>query len=247
MSFERLNEFGRDLSRDTLGRLSPLERAANKANQRILGDSVDPNEATRRAEEEEARKEALRKRISDLFTGPDAIKRFGLEEHDLSGALRGFQASDLERKYGDAERKLRFGAANTGNIGSATYADSLARVNEDNRRGGAQIEESVRRAITGLRSSREDAKIRALGLVNAGTGEQAVQSATAGLKGAADAASSANREQLFTDLFQDLAYTKVAGDTSNRNAAALAYLNRARGGSYFPTQSSPAGRIINTG
>lgn len=176
------------------------------------------------------------------LSGADARARFATEEGDLSGALRGFYGDDLKQRYGDAERAVRFGAARTGNIGSPGYADEMARVNRDNSLAGTNIEEAVRRSIGNLRASREDVRSRATGLVNAGLGEEGVRSATAGLKSAAEAASSANRERLFDDYFRNLAYAGVASNQGNQLAQLQALLGRGGGPSFSTVPSG--GRVI---
>lgn len=180
--------------------------------------------------------------LAPALSGAAARDRFSSEEGDLSSALRGFYGDDLKQRYGDAERAVRFGAARTGNIGSTGYADAIAKVNRDNALAGTNIEEAVRRSIGNLRASREDVRSRATGLVNAGQGEEGVRSATAGLKSAAEAASSANRERLFDDYFRNLAYTGVASNQASQTAQLAALLNRGSG-SFFSTSPS-TGRVI---
>jgi len=194
------------------------------------------------AQAEEARKDELRQRIDAMFGGPEANSQLAGEETDISGALRGQYGDELKRKYGDAERSVRFGAANTGNIGSTGYSDAQSRLSEENQLAGTKIEEAVRRSIQNLRSSREDVRTRATGLVNAGMGEEGVRSATEGLRGAAETARSANREQLFNEFFNNLAYTRVAGNQGNQNAQLAALLGNRGGGSFFPTTPTQ-GRI----
>ena len=204
--------------------------------ERIRGD------AQRSADAEKAAGLAGLEELKPL--AESAKKQFGTEETDLSGALRGQYGDELSQKYADAERAMRFGAANTGNIGSTVYADAQGRLSRDNQLAGTKIEEAVRRAIAGLRSSREDVRGRSIGLVNAGAGEEGVRSATEGLKSAAEAAGSANREQLFNDFFNNLAYTRVAGNQSNQLAQLLAAQRQVGGGTVFPN-SGGLGRIIN--
>lgn len=207
------------------------------------GSSGDGGAAERAAEE--ARKAEMRAGVNALFDTDEAKARFKTEEDDLAGALRGYYSDDLKRTYENAERALRFGASNTSNIGGSAYADSVGRLNEDNAMGGTRIDEAVQRALNSLRASREDSRARSINLVNAGSGSEAVGAAQSGIRQALDNATSANREQLFGDLFGNLAFTKAAGDASDKNAAALAYFNKIKGGNaFFPTQATGGGTIV---
>lgn len=190
------------------------------------------------AQAEEASKQALRDRVNTMFSSPD----LQTQEGEISGALRGNYSDELKRKYQEAERNLRFGAARTGNIGSTTYADEMARINRENETGGTNIEDSVRRSIANLRGSREDTRARSIGLINAGEGTEGVTSATEGLRLSADTARNQNRERLFDDLFQNLAYSRVANNQNSQAAQLAALLNR--GGSGFSSTVPTGGRSI---
>jgi hypothetical protein len=182
---------------------------------------------------------------------PEAVKArnlFGQEETELAGALRGHQADKLKKQYRDAERALRFGAANTGNTGGSVMADQMTRLNEENLMGGTEIEESIRRAINGLRSSREDARLRSHSLINAGSGEEGVRAASEGLKNAIGAAKSADRERLFQELFQNIAFTKAVGDARGREGSAAALfesLRRPGLGANSTSSRTQSGRVYN--
>lgn len=195
---------------------------------KIAGD-----EATAAAQAEEANKQGLRDRVNTMFSSPD----LATQEGEISGALRGNYSDELKQKYQDAERQLRFGAARTGNIGSTDYADESARINRENQLGGTNIEGAVRRAIANLRGSREDTRARAIGLINAGQGTEGVTSATEGLRLSADTARNSNRERLFDDLFQNLAYNRVAGNQASQVAQLAALLNRGGGGLFSTVPS----------
>jgi hypothetical protein len=251
---DRLENFGRGISKDgggdpvfkgVFGKPSPIDQLHLK----ILGPSPGESEADRAIrmqQEDEARKQGLRDQIDAMFNSPGAAQQFSTEESDLSGALRQQYTDDLTKRGAAAERSMRFGAANTGNIGGTTFADATGKLQEENALGATRIEDAVRRAITGLRTAREDSRLRAIGLVNSGTGQDAVSSAASGLKLAADTAKSQGQEQIFNDLFGDLAYTKAAGDSNDKNAQIAAILQRNKGGSFFPTQPQTSGRIIQT-
>lgn len=200
---------------------------------------IESDKSVAAAQSEEAQKQALRDRVNTMFSSPD----LATQEGEISGALRGNYSDELKRKYQDAERELRFGAARTGNIGSTDYADENARINRENELGGTNIEGAVRRSIANLRGSREDTRARSIGLINAGEGTEGVQSATQGLALSADSARNANRERLFDDLFQNLAYSRVASNQSLQAAQLAALLNRG-GGSSLSATSPNSGRVI---
>jgi hypothetical protein len=200
---------------------------------------IEGDKSVASAQAEEAQKQALRDRVNTMFSAPD----LKTQEGEISGALRGNYSDELKRRYQDAERELRFGAARTGNIGSTDYADESARINRENELGGTNIEGAVRRSIANLRGSREDTRARSIGLINAGEGTEGVQSATQGLALSADTARNANRERLFDDLFQNLAYSRVASNQSLQAAQLAALLNRG-GGSSFSATSPNSGRVI---
>lgn len=228
-----------------LGPTSAREAGKDKLDKVFSVGKYDPNkiagdEEIAAAQAEEARKQGLRDRVNTMFSSPD----LKTQEGEISGALRGNYSDELKRKYQEAERQLRFGAARTGNIGSTDYADENARINRENELGGTNIEGAVRRSIANLRGSREDTRTRAIGLINAGQGTEGVTSATEGLRLSADTARSANRERLFDDLFQNLAFNQVAGNQASQAAQIAALLNRGSGGvrSTVPTGGTVIGR-----
>jgi hypothetical protein len=169
---------------------------------------------------------------------------FEQEESNLSNTLRAFYTDQLKRQFEQASRAVKFGAANTGNLGGSAYADAVAKLNEENALGGTRVEEAVRRSINNLRAQREDSRNRAIGLVNAGSGDEAVASARTGLQQALSNANAAQRENIVMDLFGNLAFAKVASDQNSRNAQ-LAELYR-RPGAFFPTQPTAGGTIVPT-
>jgi hypothetical protein len=169
---------------------------------------------------------------------------FEQEESNLSNTLRAFYTDQLKRQFEQASRAVKFGAANTGNLGGSAYADAVAKLNEENALGGTRVEEAVRRSINNLRAQREDSRNRAIGLVNAGSGDEAVASARTGLQQALSNANAAQRENIVMDLFGNLAFAKVASDQNARNAQ-LAELYR-RPGAFFPTTPTASGTIVPT-
>lgn len=178
---------------------------------------------------------------------PEARAQFAKEETDLAGALRGHYGDELADQYAKAERATRFGAANTGNVGGSVYSDAQAELEKDRRLGGVRTEEATQRAIANLRASRDEAKLRAIGLVSSGAGDSAVQAARSGIQASLDNVRTAQKEQLFSDLFGDIALAKRGSDARDRNAEALALFAglRRNGLGAGPGTSGP--RIFETG
>jgi len=209
------------------------------------GDGGD-NSAAQQQQAEEARKEALRGQINTLFgVGGATPQNFTDEENTLSSSLRGYYGDEQKKAHDEAERQLRFGASNTGNIGSTTYADAEAKLADQNRLGGIKMEEAVQRAVNGLRSSRENTRLNSINLVNSGSGADAVNSAASGLKDSFNAAQAGQREDLASGLFQNLAFTKKAADSANQGAQLAQLLGvKSTGNALFPTKTT-SGTVYN--
>jgi hypothetical protein len=197
-------------------------------------------------QQEEARKDALRARVNALFQGPDSEPQFKQQEDTLSQNLRDYYSTDLKRNYDQTERALRFKAADTGNIGGSVAADQQSLLDQDNQMGGTRIEEAVRRAVNNLRNTREDTRQRSISMINAGEGESGVQSASQGLQQAIASANAAQKENIFGDLFSNLATAKVTSDNEAKNAGLLAAF-RQMNTTLRPTAATNSGTIYNTG
>lgn len=173
---------------------------------------------------DEQRKKGLRDQLNSFFS-PEAI---AAEEADLTGALSSYYGDELKRNYERTERENRFNAADRGQIGGSVYAESLAELEEGNRRGGMEIGDAVQRAVNNMRQNRDALKTQGYSMIEAGIGEDAVNSAASQMRGQLDNAKSAGKEQLFTDIFSDVAFAKSAGDMNARNAMLAAYGQQAR-------------------
>lgn len=209
----------------------------------IFGGGGGDNSAAILQQQEEDRKAALRAQINALYgVGGKIPKNFVAEEDELARNLREFYGTERQDEYERAERQMRFGAANTGNIGSTTYADAENDLAEKNRKGGTRIDEAVQRAIQQLRGSREGSRLNAIQLVNSGSGSDAVASASQGIRDSLNAAKASNREDLFSDLFTNLAYTKAASDAASRDQQRASYFAPKSGNAYYVTPAS-SGRV----
>lgn len=193
---------------------------------------------------DENQKAALRREVNTLFDAPEAQTRFADEETKLSDALRGFYSDDLKRGYQESERGIRFGAADTGNVGGSAYADAVSKLNEKNDLGGTRIEEAVRRAINNLRGGRENTRMQSINLINSGTGSDAVASANTGLRQALDVSNAANRENIVAGLFDNLAFANNGIAQAQKQTAANDLYNRAR--SFYSAQPTNSGTVVRT-
>lgn len=168
------------------------------------------------------------------------------EETELAKATRGYYADQLGKDYEKAERNTRFKLARQGLLGGSEDVSQQAEVKSDRDLGATRVDEAVRRAISGLRGQREQERLNAINLVNSGAGDSAVSAAAAGLRNSFDAAASAQRADLFSDLFSNTADALTANNLNAQNAALLdRYRNRLA--TFFPANSTTSGRVTPTG
>ncbi|TAK84366.1 MAG: hypothetical protein EPO20_14865 [Betaproteobacteria bacterium] len=197
---------------------------------------------------EEARKAALRERIAKIYgMGDDpeaqaAKARMTGEEAELAKANRGFYTDELGRQYQTAERGLRFKLARSGQLGGSEDVNQFSELRGNRDLGATRIDQAVAAAVNSLIGQREQERLNAINLVNAGSGEDAVTSANRGLQNALRGAQSQQRADLFSDLFRTTADTVNAAQSPE--AALLArYKNQLS--TYFP-QRQTAGRVTPT-
>ncbi len=187
------------------------------------------NQAAVLQQQDEDRKSGLRAQINSMFgigddpAAADAKTALAGEEDKVGGAFRDYYTTQNKRAYGDAERALKFNAANTGNTNGSAYADAHARLDENNAIGGTRIADAVQQAINKLRESRDTTRLQATQLVNSGSGADAVAAAQAGLHNSLDTASSATKQDLFSDLFSNVAFANAANNQATKNAALSQY------------------------
>jgi len=197
--------------------------------------------------QDEARKTALRTQINSMFgIGDDpaaAEARASLtgEEDKVGQAFRDYYKTQNERAYGDAQRALKFNVANTGNTNGSGYADAKARLDENNAIGGTRIADAVQQAINGLRTSRDQTRLQATNLVNAGSGSDAVSAAQQGIQNSLNTAQAATKQDLFSDLFANVAFANNANNQAAQNQALLARYRQPGGlsvGGYSPSSGT---------
>lgn len=194
------------------------------------------------AQQEEARKAALRQQVNALFDTDAAKSQFAAEDQRIAQALRGFYTDDLGRRFTDASRNLRQSAANSGNLGSA-FLDQRSRLERENQMGATRIDDAVRKAVADLNAQREGTRANALQMISAGGGADAINAASAGLRNSIDMASSAQKQQLFSDILGDTAFNKQLSDARARDAATLAQI-RSRTSQFMNPVNTGGGRIV---
>lgn len=203
---------------------------------------------------EEARKASLRARINSMY-GIDAApgdtvaaaarQQMSGEGTRLSDATRAYYTDQLGRAYEKAERGTRFKLARQGLLGSSEDSFQNSELRSDRDLGGTRIDEAVRRAVNDLTTQREGERLNAIQLVNSGAGDSAVSAAQAGLKNTLDAANSAQRADIFNDLFAGGANAIATGNAANNEAAFLArYQNGLT--SFFPATKTTSGKVYPT-
>jgi len=167
----------------------------------------------------------------------DAATQMADEQTKLADSTRGYYTDQLARSFGVAERNTRFNLARQGLMGGSSDVDANRELQTDQNLGATRIDEAARRVVSQLQGQREQERLNAVNLVNAGAGDDAVLSAQAGLKNSLDNVSTQQKANLFGDLFTSGA---DAFASQNYNAAMAAQLARFQSqlGAYFPTRSS---------
>ncbi len=178
----------------------------------------------------------------DAAAAEEAKKAMEAEGTDLSKATRGYYADQLGDQYGEAERKTRFKLARQGLLGGSEDIFQQGDVKQDRDLGATRVDEAVRRAVSNLVSQREQERLNAVNLVNAGAGDSAVSAAQAGLRNSFENVASAQKADIFSDLFANSA--DVAANANNAEAqAAMLGRYRDRLSTFFPARSSSSGRV----
>lgn len=177
--------------------------------------------------------------------GVAAAGRAQMEEEStgLAKATRGYYTDQLGKNYQDAERDTRFKLARQGLMGGSEDVFQQGEVKSDRDLGATRVDEAVRRAISNLTSQREQERLNAVNLVNAGAGESAVSAAQAGLHNSFENVASAQKADLFTDLFSGAADTATASNLAEAQAAMLGRY-RDRLSTFFPNRgNTSSGRV----
>lgn len=185
---------------------------------------------------EEARKQKIRDQIDAMYD-PSTM---GGEETKISEATRQYYTDILNRSSAAAERNTRFNLARSGQLGGSAQSDKMSDILSDKNLGATRIDQAVRQAVQGLKTQRENERLGAYSLVDTGTGSEAINAASTGLKNAFNNAMTANRADLFGDLFAGTADAAVAQQNNAlQNALIGKYTNALN--TYFNKSSSPGG------
>jgi hypothetical protein len=208
----------------------------------------EAKEAGLAAQEEEARKTGLRNRINMLYGGTSdpggvsAKEALEAEKTKFAEATRQFHADELARDYEKAERNARFNLARRGALGGSGEVDVMSELSTDRNLGATRIDEAVRRAVMQLEAAREQERLSAIGLVNAGAGDSAVTAAQRGLQGAFETQSNAQKADLTSDLFSAGADAAAFQNLNDQQLAQLA-LYRKGVNSFIRPTSTTSGRV----
>jgi len=173
----------------------------------------------------------------------DAGAQMAAEGTQVSDATRGYYSDQLARSFAAAERNNRFRLARQGLQGGSADVDSNAQLQTDNDLGLTRIDQAARAAAASLTTQREQERLNAVNLVNAGAGEDAVASAQAGLRNSLENVSSANKANLFSDLF---AGSADAAAGMNQNDLLAAMMGRYNQQLAMFSPSSGGGRVTPT-
>lgn len=185
----------------------------------------------------------VRDRNAALETGATAARTsMGDEETKLADATRAYYTDQLGKTFAEASRNTRFKLARQGLLGGSEDANQQGEVTSDRDLGATRVDEAVRRAVSQLKTQREQERLNAIGLVNSGSGESAVSAAQTGLRNSLENVSSQQKADLFSDLFTHAADIGTANNAQNQAALLNA---RIRDGitSFFPVRTTTSGRV----
>lgn len=216
---------------------------------RIGGDDGGGGGSGDNSAAEEARKAELRKRIDVLYgvdeSDPEALaarQAMDAENTTLGDSTRAYHTDQLGRTYTKAERDTRFKLARQGLLGGSEDVYQQGEVKSDRDLGATRVDQAVRGAVAGLKNQREQERLNAVNLVNSGAGDSAVSAAQAGLRNSFDVANSAQRQNLFADLFANASDAVASGVNADREAALLGRY-KSRLATFFPNPGSSSGRV----
>jgi len=177
--------------------------------------------------------------------GAKARAAMDSENTRVGDATRSYYTDRLGKDYAKAERETRFKLARQGLMGGSEDVFQQNEIKSDRDLGATRVDEAVRRAVADLKGKREQERLNAVSLVNAGAGDSAVSAAQAGLKNTFETATSAQRVNLFDDLFANTAESLANGAQTDQQAALLArYRNQLS--SFIPARSSTSGKLTGT-
>jgi hypothetical protein len=195
------------------------------------------------AKQEEARKQTLRDSIDTMYgiggtpEAQAAAKQMQDEQDQLSKSTSDYYTDQLTRTAAAAERNNRFNLARQSLAGGSVDVDTNAELQTDKNLGATRIDQAARAAAASLQAQREGERLNSVGLVNAGAGDEAVQSASAGLRDSLANAQSQQRSDLTGDLFAGFSDNYALNNANAANSAALARYQQQLG-AFFPTKNT---------
>jgi len=202
-------------------------------------ETVEPGEHYNQAAYRSGGTRTVTKGSADANTARAQMEK---ENTELANATRSYYADQLGKTYQEAERNTRFKLARQGLLGGSEDIYQQGEVKEDRDMGATRVDEAVRRAVSNLVSQREQERLNAINLVNAGAGDSAVSAAQAGLRNSFENVARQQKAELFSDLFKGSADTLTAANLADANAALLGRY-RDKLSSFFPnTGRTTSGR-----
>lgn len=181
-----------------------------------------------------------------LGPNPEAVAaRAAMDSENtrLADATRAYYTDALGRSSEKAQRNTKFRLARQGLLGGSEEVFQQGEVKQDRDLGATRVDEAVRRAISSLTGQREQERLNAINLVNAGSGESAISAAQAGIRNSFENVSNQQKADIFGDLFAGAADARTASNLQAQEAL-LANRYRERLGSFFNNSGrSTSGRV----
>jgi hypothetical protein len=154
--------------------------------------------------DQQARIDATRARIGNVFEGPRRQRQIG----DYGARLRAFLGDELGRRKTDTSRNLKFSLARSGLTGSSVQRDKGRRLSEEFVRATVDAERQVQRGMADLRGADSRARSSLEGLALGGlSATEGVRRATTETQGNLAAAGADAYTQGLGDVFADTAAT----------------------------------------
>jgi len=164
--------------------------------------------------------------LPSVATG--ALSQLEAEKKRIADATSGYYTDELGKGYEKATRANKFGLARRSLLGGSVEADTGAALKGDLELGATRVSDAARRAAAGLDTAREQERLQAIGLANAGAGESAISAASTGLRNAFANAESAQKADLFGGLFSAGAGQVEANADAVRQAKLAAMMRAPR-------------------
>lgn len=181
------------------------------------GPSKAAREQQAQAEQRDRDIQAATGQINAIFDDPARAQEIA----DYQDAVRQRQMLDLDQKFGDQARNLKFAMARKGLTSGSADVDLHDRLNQDYGKGVLQVTAAAKQAGANLRAADEASRARLLGQAATGYGltdanQQALASVESNLQTAQGSIAPAYFDQLFGGYAQ--VYNQSQIDKSRRAA-----------------------------